>query len=88
LRGIGRGLGALVKSGRERRAKMKAAAERDAMNRDLVRRLKEANAPTPQEAFLEMQKRMMGGETLAERIAANQNLAEREAIGRGVTLSD
>ena len=50
---------------------MRADAEMDALNRNLLRRLEEAATPPVEEQFREMYTRtMMGGETIAERIAA------------------
>ena len=63
---------------------MRADAEMDALNRNLLRRLEEAATPPVEEQFREMYTRtMMGGETMAERIAANHDLAEREATAAG-----
>ena len=63
---------------------MRADAEMDALNRNLLRRLEEAATPPVEEQFREMYTRtMMGGETIAERIAVNHDLAEREATAAG-----
>jgi hypothetical protein len=89
LRSIGAGLAQLVKSGRAHRAKMKANAEMDALNRDLARRLRETTAPTPEERFREMYMAQQGGEaSIEDRIAQRQNQAEREAVETGVELGE
>jgi hypothetical protein len=89
LREVGTGFAKVVKS--RRAARIKAADDRkmDELNRNLLRRLREATAPTPEERFREMYMAQQGGEAgIADRIAQRQNLAEREAIQRGVELTD
>ena len=89
LRQAGAGLAEVVKVGRERRAKAKSDREMDQLNRDLLRRVKEATAPTPLQQFEAMYYAQQGGEaSIEDRIAQRQNLAEREAIDRGVELTD
>jgi hypothetical protein len=89
LRSIGALLAQLVKSGREHRARMKANAEMDELNRNLLRRLKEETAPTLQERFDTQYLAQQGWEpSIEDRIAQRRDQAEREAIGRGVVLDE
>jgi len=84
LRSIGSGLAQIVQSGRERAAKLKANRETDALNRDLLRRLRDVNGPSVEERLRELAGHQFVGEPgFADRQAQREHAARREAVEYG-----